>query len=757
MKRTRYALGVALVSILLTGCLTTRSGPEARAPIAIADFEDGIPEDWTADGNWRTDDNSVGGWYAGWQGKTFAWSGEGGEPTTGNLRSPVFVLEREAVEVSVAGWSDIRGRTANRWNYVTLNLEDGTEIDRAYTPNTTAFTPTYLNGAAHEGERVYLEAVDDGTEATFSMICVDDVRQNDLPPVRPVPEVRSRGGWTLENDHYLVEVDRRTGVIVRLRDKTAGIDFLHEPRLAGNFRFTLPLPGDAAWQATEANYIHGDQQRLDRVDRGDDSLTLHWDGPLRSVLDETYDVSATMRIAMVDDRIEFGFHVDNRTDLPVGELYYPVLGGMRGITANRPDVVTDARETELQLPVGAGIQSAAIFKSFANQSWLGIMGPEQHYGYPDQVSMPWMVLHQPALNRSLYFGAHDPVCRYKVLHLDLQPGIAGARPDGNWPRDGELNGLPLGVRMCLVHMPYQPARTAFDASPVVLRAYDGGWAEAAAYYGAWFAAHAALPEGEALPKMQECDARAGGALAKAVKEAQAAEAGALLIRNWRKHPDGAGLPWFVPAAELTGGLTETIAAAHAAGLRVYFAFDIDAARLACEEQPAGRAAAAFAELREPLPDPELRDVLSQFVCMDPWGVYPMQNGWSEGKLHSEHLATTQRRGGLNPGVPGYRELLAGQCGQLAALGADGIVVGRFFARALDFQAGAGATADQVSWQGGVDTLEAMLAAAREQREDFALITDTAFDSLLSLTPYVGKGYADDAPIAAAFPNAQPRE
>lgn len=70
----------------------------------------------------------------------------------------------------------------------------------------------------------------------------------------------------LEDDRYLVEVSRCQGAVTRLRDKKGGLELISEPRLADNFRFTLPIPGKEPWQTIEANYIWGKQQKLSSFD-----------------------------------------------------------------------------------------------------------------------------------------------------------------------------------------------------------------------------------------------------------------------------------------------------------------------------------------------------------------------------------------------------------------------------------------------------------------------------------------------------------
>ena len=537
---------------VLAGCATTPQKPANNPPIPLDNFESGNLNNWTADDNWRADDNSAGGWYSGWQGNYFAWSGQGGENKTGKMRSKNFLLERDGVEISIAGWADIQGWTADRWNYVTLNLADGIELDRIYAPNTTTFTQKFLRGKSNKGKEVYIEAVDNAAENTFSMLCLDSIVQRDGPKPLALPKYRSAHDVRLENDFYRVDVSRRNGVITRLLDKKAGIDFIREPRSAGNFKFTLPIRGEAAWQATEANYVMGDQQILSSVKRDRDALELIWRGPLTSVLDRTYDADVTMRIALVEDRIEFSLTVDNRTDLEIGELFYPMLGGTIGLVPNSAKDYVDPKQTVMVMPGRTGPQSALVFQNFANQSWLGIMGPEQHYGYPDQLCMPWLDFYQKDIDRGLYIAAIDPIVRYKVIHVEMFPGSSGPRAAGNWPTPEEVGVLPAGLRVSVVHMPYSPPHTRFEAAPVVVKAHAGDWKSAARLHAMLVPVHG----GTARPLLLlECRERDWTRLPDHAKHAVDAGLNGILLKGWRNVSDDAGEPLFAFGSRTAGWIT----------------------------------------------------------------------------------------------------------------------------------------------------------------------------------------------------------
>ena len=65
-------------------CATVLIGFAAQltlAEVINGGFENGGFDGWTADSNWVVADNSRG-YYSGWAGKHWAWSGGKGEPAT---------------------------------------------------------------------------------------------------------------------------------------------------------------------------------------------------------------------------------------------------------------------------------------------------------------------------------------------------------------------------------------------------------------------------------------------------------------------------------------------------------------------------------------------------------------------------------------------------------------------------------------------------------------------------------------------------
>ncbi len=471
------------------------AGLPSAADVANGGFESGGFEGWEADPNWVVVDNSCG-YYSGWGGKWWAWSGGQGEPALGVLTSKPFTLDNDAVAMLISGWSSMRGTgEPRRWNYVTLNLADGTELDRVYAPDTTAFVPAWLDGSGHKGETVYVQAVDDADQPTYSMLCLDDVRTAPMPPgyadpAPALPPFDPAESVRLENESLVIEASRANGSITRIGDKKAGLELILEPRLAGCFRFALPIPGKEPWQTIEANWIFSKDQRLSSCEVQGTTLTLCWGAPLRNYLGEEFDASATVTIELTDVGALFGLRIDNGTPHPVGETYFPVLGGIQGLGKTRGQL----RATRMIRPAvgeagsdGPATASTAadIFRVFANMTPFGDVGPEQFYACPGNQPEPWVGFAQDRAGRSALLAALDPAARQLFARLELFPASSGStRDDGNWPRPEELNGLPVGVEFSFVDTVGGPTGHPYEAAPVFVGFVDGeGAALREAYAG----------------------------------------------------------------------------------------------------------------------------------------------------------------------------------------------------------------------------------------------------------------------------------
>src|SRR5262245_56486807 len=138
---------------------------------------------------------------------------------------------------------------------------------------------------------------------------------------------------TLLNQHYRIAIEPKNGRIVSFIDRRGGYDLVVERRLAANFQLLLPLPG------LESNYIFGKDQRLSSCRQTATSLRLEWKNC------GGFNLDVVLWIEFVGEAVHFRCDVTNRTPHKVAEVWYPIIGGFRGIG---PKVT--ATETKLLWP-----------------------------------------------------------------------------------------------------------------------------------------------------------------------------------------------------------------------------------------------------------------------------------------------------------------------------------------------------------------------------------------------------------------------
>ena len=367
-------------------------------------------------------------------------------------------------------------------------------------------------------------------------------------------------------------------------------------------------------------------------------------------------------------------------------------------------------------------------------------GPEQYYSYPNLLSMPWVELERPAGKRGFYFAAQDEVARYKVVHLEMLPGVSGLRSEGNWPRPEESRGLPVGMKISLVHMPYQPGRSQFDASPVVIAAHDGGWQSAAGIYGRWFAAKFPPPIRQpwmtTTPAFQQCRRVAFKELPALAHAVATYGVGELLLGDWKTGGHADGIPRFVPDPALGSReeFTEAIRRCHELGVKVTLLVNL---------QPVSRKHAWY------------QSELHRFACEDRWGVVATEMGWGSVATLCDAFTSGERRVWLGTSAPDMRRILVGQIEELARYGVDGICLPNFFGRPMDFNPQTAKTPDRGSREGGIECLQQVIDACSPIRPGFSVSTDLAWDRLMTLTPAPFLEVPSESPFRVALPCCRP--
>ena len=195
----------------------------------------------------------------------------------------------------------------------------------------------------------------------------------------------------LENDQVRLECDPACGTFARILDKSSGIDMAPAEGMAENFRLVLLLPDKNT--AT----ILGKDQKLSKVERTEDNLSLHWEGPLKDTGGAEHKIAVRIDVTAAGNELGFTLHLENGTDAKVREVLYPKIGGLAKF--GPPGKPADA---VLWVPT--------------SNPWIKKIDPalgSPHFAYPGQMNMSFTCLQSKSAGKSLYFAAHDKIARYK--------------------------------------------------------------------------------------------------------------------------------------------------------------------------------------------------------------------------------------------------------------------------------------------------------------------------------------------------------
>ena len=207
--------------------------------------------------------------------------------------------------------------------------------------------------------------------------------------------------------------------------KEPSLEIIAEPRLGENFRILLPRPGQ------EANYFFSRRQQVSRIEKSPSGVVCIY-GPLRND-HETVEVLVRYHIRSVEDRLQFSIEIDNRTDLPLAEVFFGIVGGQQGLV--------ERHETESLVPGfggGTPYSNAApgVFTKFRAGGYgggnLGIRYDAAGFTYPGSMHMGWMEFFNRKGDLGLYYANHDSENRLCALYYELRPFTKSAVIGDNW-------------------------------------------------------------------------------------------------------------------------------------------------------------------------------------------------------------------------------------------------------------------------------------------------------------------------------------
>ena len=274
-----------------------------------------------------------------------------------------------------------------------------------------------------------------------------------------------------------LRLDKTNGNLVGLHWKNPDEEVIKESRLGENFRILLPLPN------YEANYFLSTNQKA-QFEKIDNGIICHYDKLVNER--QTLDVKVDYKIESKNGQLLFTITVNNTTDQPLAEVYYGIMGGLRGLRSRS--------DTRTLVPGGTINNDGEMFTRFTGGGYgggnLGINYSAAAITYPSwRMSMSWMEIFNNKENIGMYYGQQDTVIRKTAFYYELRPSEKGNVIGDNWPEEKDVPaGTPIGLTMGWMNMPYTK-KGVFSAAPIVLQLHQGDWHEGSQIYRQWFDKH----------------------------------------------------------------------------------------------------------------------------------------------------------------------------------------------------------------------------------------------------------------------------
>ena len=254
-----------------------------------------------------------------------------------------------------------------------------------------------------------------------------------------------------------------------------------------------PLPG--FWrlifhrgQALE-NAIRPEQQKY-RFTRTGDTLEIAVDE--MRFENESIDISATFRVRLEGDEVQWAATVVNRAPVILSELFLPEIGGIDGLGGEKPD--------DLIWPQGAGRRVRNVKKALhaGLDSRVASLAPIENpvnevgdprltlvypSGWPNPASMNWFELTNE--HRGIYFGSHDARFTLGAMSVTRQMGSGGT------------------LKFAFVKYPFVRQGETWESGDYVVSPHAGDWHHGARKYRAWAASwFKPTPKPEWIRKMK---------------------------------------------------------------------------------------------------------------------------------------------------------------------------------------------------------------------------------------------------------------
>jgi len=534
---------------------------------------------------------------------------------------------------------------------------------------------------------------------------------------------------TLENKHFKLNVNEK-GAITSFLTKKNNCDLISEKKLAANFRICLPLDDYLC------NYIDGMDQTAESIEQTEDKITVTF-SDLQSEKCGNFDIKIIYEILLKDETVAFRARLQNDSEYPVSEFWFPRIGGW--------DKFGNHRDAKVAVPGYLDCNhDLAIFKTYPGRRDLGAEAAEWLTGYPGMV-MPWWDIYDEETDTGLYLGYHDTTFRASFWHTYLCPNASG-RTDDKWLTKEEACGEPVGMIFSHVRYPFIKSGEVFESGDFIFRIHEGDWHQGSLYYrdwfmknfpfdkskswlrkkSAWFTSVIYQPEDKIIADYETYD--------QWCKDAENYGITCHELTGWDKGGLERDYPEYYPEEKL-GGQT---------------GFE----KLMKNIDERGSKCLAFVNYN--ILDTAtkwFKEELHKYAHQDEFGNTPNWMAWGESTLKARSQVSV-RRHILSSAVPEMENILTEHFVNIAKSGAHGLQIDKLcVGSAIDFNPLNTEKPDVALCEGLIQSVSRMLKKCKEINPDFCIASEAVQDRFIPFIDvfYRNVGYLTISPLKYVFP------
>jgi hypothetical protein len=522
----------------------------------------------------------------------------------------------------------------------------------------------------------------------------------------------------VETPNATLRLDESTCDLVGVHWKSPALDVINEPKLGENFRLLLPKPG------YEAAYFNSRDQKVSGIESADDGVTCYYSS-LRNA-QEVVPLEVWYKIRSLSGQIQFSIDVENPTGRKLAEVFYGILGGLKGIDNRLDTLAMVSGGTDNLLP--------KPFTAFQGGRYgggnLGIRYDAIGFTYPGTMPMGWMDVYNPKAGLGYYYANQNPDTRLMSLYFEMRPFTSSASISDNWPSPNDLPaGEPIGLTMGWVNFPYT-SNGRFSGGPLALQVHSGDWHTASSLYRSWFDQHFTIHrplswlrqemawQSIIISNPEDVIVHSFSELPKLAADAKKYGITTFEILGWDMGGIDRGYPQYQPNPRL-GTLEEfrdTLAKIRAVGVHPLLFANVEVADTAT---------------------PLFRNDLSRYAVEGPWAPDLYIMGWGEGTIAARMGLARSNMTLVSPVHPNFRTFLMNQYLQMVRDGADGFQLDKTGVGLLDFNRSLPVSPDKSLPSGTLTTFQELLQKARAINPNFSLASEIWVDRAL---PYVDVSY-----------------